>query len=61
VVDSFGAPIWPAASIIQEGRDAAAVREAFDAAFGSPPHGGNTNGGEDMSTEENVAQTVAGR
>ena len=61
VVDSFGAPIWPAASIVQEGRDAAAVREAFEAAFGSPAHGGNTDGGEDTASEEIVAQTVAGR
>ena len=61
VVDSFGAQIRPAASIVQEGRDAAAVGEALEAALGSPVHGGNTHGGEDTASEEIVAQTVAGR
>jgi hypothetical protein len=60
VVDSFGAHVRPVASIVPQGRAAAAVRKAFEAAFGSPIHGRNTDGGEEMAGGANAAQTMAG-
>ena len=60
VVDFFGTQVCPPASIAPQGRAAAAVTEAFEAAFSSPARGGNTDGGDEMADRAHVAQTVAG-
>ena len=47
MVDSFGMQVQPAASMVPQGRAAATVGEAFEAAFGSPTDGMYTNGREE--------------